>query len=141
MNQFTAEQIVERLKIYERTHDVTSYVINEKAIWPIIRITLSLTLYAGTLRPVQKLSGKAHQAEVKRTFWENLLAHAWHIYASVRRKIKRFWNRLKNYLSHLLVPLLFQIPRCDVLIVTHKNRQIKWGMESIILLLSRYERC
>lgn len=140
MGQFTVEQIVERLKIYEKTHDVTSYVISDKAIWPIIRITLSLTLYAGTLRPVQKQSGKTHSVEVKRTFWENLFAHAWHIYASVRKKIKRLWNRFKNYLSHLVIPLLFQVPRCDVLIITNKNRQITWGMNSIILLQNRYER-
>ncbi|XCN73775.1 MAG: hypothetical protein Q3M24_03185 [Candidatus Electrothrix aestuarii] len=129
MGRIRREDITKHIEKYERTHNVTSYTVSGKAIWPIIRITLSLTLHAGTLQPVQKKIEKAHQVEMKRVFWENLFAHAWHIYASVRKKIKRLWNRFKNYLSHLVIPLLFQVPRCDVLIITNKNRQITWGDE------------
>ena len=128
MSRFRREVITKRIAAYEKKHDVTSYIINGKAVWPIIRITLSLTLHAGMLRPVQEVPESNHQSEAKQQrLWDIFLAHARHIRSSVRKKIKRIGNRFKNYLSHLFVSLFLQIPQCDVLIITHKNRQINWG--------------
>lgn len=65
MSRFRREIITEHIAAYEKKHDVTSYIINGKAVWPIIRITLSLTLHAGMLRPVQEVPENDHQSEAK----------------------------------------------------------------------------